>query len=128
MSVVFLMTGNCTLGSTRQDKDGNVIEHKPAQFTADDAGSCVAVGLLDPETMKPVGPVDSVYGDWDATGYLGKALELLSPGRKTNIPDLKSMVQNLWKVDRIDICEHCQDYLNCRDCIAQEWKEQIEDD
>ena len=51
MSVVFLMTGNCTLGRTRQDKDGNVIEHKPAQFTADDAGSCVAVGLLDPETM-----------------------------------------------------------------------------
>ena len=126
MSMIFLAKGTCTLGMSKTDKDGNIVKSMPAQFTIDDAGGSVVVGVLDPETMKPVGPVDSVYGDWDAAGYLGKALELLSPGRKTNIPDLKSMAQNLLKVDRTDICEHCQDYPNCRDCIVQEWKDEID--
>lgn len=99
MSVVFLMTGNCTLGRTRKDKDGNIIEHHPAQFTADDAGSCVAVGLLDPETMKPVEPVSGIYGDWDAAAYLEEALKLLKPKRKVNIPDFKYLIQSIIKHD-----------------------------
>ncbi len=126
MSMVFLMTGNCTLGRTRQDKDGNVIEHKPAQFTADDAGSCVAVGLLDPETMKPVGPVSGIYGDWDAAAYLEEVLKLLNPKRKVNIPDFKYLIQSIIKHDGVDICDHCCKFYKCSDCIIKEWKEEME--
>ena len=86
------------------------------------------VGKLDLETMKPTEPVENVYGDWDAASYLAKALELLKPGRRVNIPDIKSMVQNLWKDAGIDICEHCHDYYNCRDCIVNEWKEEAENE
>ena len=126
MSMVFLMTGNCTLGITRQDKDGNVIEHKPAQFTADDAGNCVAVGLLDPETMKPVEPVSGIYGDWDAAAYLEEVLKLLNPKRKVNIPDFKYLIQSIIKHDGVDICDHCSNFYKCSDCIIKEWKEEIE--
>ena len=77
MSVIFLAKGTCTLGINRTDKDGNVIEYTPAQFTMDDTGGSVAVGLLDPETMQPAGPVEGIFGDWNAAGYLEYALELL---------------------------------------------------
>lgn len=126
--MIFLAKGTCTMGMTKKDKDGNIVESTNAQFTADDNGATVVVGKLDPETMKPVEPVDSVYGDWDAAGYLAKALELLKPSRKVNIPDLKSMVQRLWSVDRIDLCDYCRDFHVCRDCIVNEWKEEQEDD
>ena len=126
MSMVFLMTGNCTLGITRQDKDGNVIEHKPAQFTADDAGSCVAVGLLDPETMQPVGPVSGIHGDWDAAGYLEEALKLLKPRRRLNIQDIKAIVQAAYQEDGNDLlCDYCKS-MNCCNCIIKEWKEDLE--
>ena len=126
MSIVFLMTGNCTLGRTMQDKDGNVIEHTPAQFTQDDVGGCVAVGLLDPETMQPVGPVSGIYGDWDAVAYLEEALKLLKPKRKVNIPDFKHIIQSLIKHDGVDICADCYNFDKCSDCIIKDWKEEME--
>ena len=121
MSVVFLMTGDCTLGRTTQDQDGNVIKHTPAQFTTDDSGSCVAVGLLDPETMQPVEPVTGIYGNWDA-----EALKLLSPKRKVNIPDLKYIIQSMIRHDGVDICDNCYDFYKCSDCIIKDWKEEME--
>ena len=128
MSMIFLAKGTCTMGRTQTDKDGNVVSSTPAQFTADDTGGSVVVGVLDPETMKPVEPVETVYGDWDAAGYLAKALELLKPGRRINIPDFQMLVQNLWKDAGIDICDHCHNFYNCRDCIVNEWKEEAEDE
>lgn len=122
MSVIFLAKGTCTMGRTTRDKDGNIVESTPAQFSFDDKGGNVVIGKLDPETMKPVEPVDAVYGDWDAAGYLAAVLEQLKPGRKVNIPDFKSMIQRLWSVDRIDLCDYC------RDCIVNQWKEEQEDD
>lgn len=128
MSMIFLVKGTCSMGVTKTDKDGNIVESMPAQFTASDDGGSVVVGKLDPETMKPVEPVESIYGDWDAAGYLAKVLELLKPRRQANIPDFKSMVQNLWRNEGVDICEHCYNFYNCRDCIVNEWKGELEND
>ena len=126
MSVVFLMTGNSTLGYTKQDKNGNIVESTPAQFTTDDVGSCVAVGMLDPETMQPVEPVDGIFGDWDAAGYLEEALKLLNPKRRVNIPDLKAIVQAAYQEDGNDLlCDYCKS-MNCHDCIIKDWKEEME--
>ena len=128
MSIIFLAKGTCTMGITTRDKDGNIVESKPAQFTYDDHGGSVVVGELDPETMKPAEPVDNVYGDWDAAGYLAKVLELMNPRRGVNIPDLKAIVQRAYKEDGNDlICDYCHDF-KCRDCIVNEWKEAAEDD
>ena len=126
MNAVFLMKGNCTLGRTRKDKDGNIIEHIPAQFTADDAGSCVAVGLLNPQTMQPIEPVSGLYGDWDAAAYLEEALKLLNPKRNVNIPDFKHLIQSIIKHDGVDICDHCYNFYKCSDCIVKDWKEEME--
>lgn len=127
MSIVFLMKGVCTLGRTKTDKDGNVIESTPAQFTADDAGGSIAVGVLNPKTMQPAGPVSGIFGDWDAAGYMAEALKLLRPNRSVNIPDLKAIVQAAYREDGNDLlCDYCKS-MNCRDCIVREWKEDDSD-
>ena len=126
MSIVYLMKGTAHLGRTTRDKDGNIIEHTPAQFTTDNAGGSVAVGLLNPETLIPAGPASGIYGDWDAAGYLAAALELLKPGRKINIPDFKAIIQAAYREDGNDlVCDYCQS-PNCCDCIVKEWKEELE--
>lgn len=128
MSMIFLATGTCTLGVTKRDKDGNIIESTPARFTWDDTGGSIAIGEMDPKTKEINEESVSIFGDWDAAGYLAEALEQLKPRRKTNIPDFKTMVQNLWKDDRVDICDHCRGNYHCTNCIVNEWKEEQEND
>jgi len=126
MSAVFLIKGTCTLGRSKIDKDGNVVESTPAQFTTDDAGGSVAVGLLDPKTMQPIGPVSGIFGDWDAAGYMKEALKLLRPNRTVNIPDLKAIVQTAYQEDGNDLlCDYCKS-INCHSCIIKEWKDELE--
>lgn len=122
MSIVFLAKGTTTLGRTQTDKDGNVVSHTPAQFTIDATGGSVAIGELDPETMKPKGAVTGIYADWDAAAYLAAVLELLKPERTINIPDLRAMIMAAIK-DGADLCSYCerQGYY-CRDCIIREWE------
>ena len=128
MSMIFLAKGTCTLGMNKTDKDGNIVESTPAQFKWDDTGGSIAIGAMDPKTKEIDEESVSIFGDWDAAGYLQEALELLKPGRKVNIPDLKSMVQRLWTVDHVDLCDYCRDFHNCPNCVVNEWKEEAEDD
>jgi len=126
VNAVFLIKGTCTLGITRTDQEGNIVEDTPARFTIDDAGGSVAVGLLDPKTMKPAEPVSAIFGDWDAAGYLGEALNLLKPRRSANIPDFKAIIQAAYRQDGNDlVCDYCQS-LNCPNCIVREWKDECE--
>lgn len=125
MSVIILATGHAHLGRNTVDKDGNVIESTPAHFEFAPDGPCVAVGELDPKTMV-VKDGASIYGDWDAAGYLKEAMDRLKPRRQINIPDLKSIIQKAYTEDGNDlVCDYCQG-LNCRDCIVKEWKEEVE--
>lgn len=126
MSVFFMARGTCKMGICKRDKDGNIVESTPAQFTFDGTGGSVAIGALDPETMQPSGTIEHLYGDWDAAGYLAKALELLKPNRQINIPDFKAMFQAAYK-DGTDLCDHCRSLsLSCEDCVVKEWKEEAE--
>ena len=125
MSMVFLATGTCTLGRTQTDRDGNVVESTPAQFTMDNAGGSVAVGLLNPDTLQPSEPVTGIFGDWDAAGYLVEALKLLNPARKVNIPDLEAIVKKAYQEDGNDLlCDYCES-RHCPDCIIREWKDEV---
>lgn len=124
MSLVLLGLGTTTLGRTKRDENGNIVSQSPAQWEADPSGSSVIVAELDPETMRTKG-VLSVFGDWAAAGYLARALELLQPNRPTNIPDIKGIIQRATKDGNGDIlCSYCTS-INCRDCIINEWKEEI---
>lgn len=123
MSFIFLATGHTHLGMNKRDKDGNVTESIPAHFEFADGGPCVAVGELDPDTMA-VKDGTSIFGDWDAAGYLKEAMERLKPNRPANIPDFKSIILAALK-DGTDVCDYCP-VLNCRDCIVKEWKEEVE--
>lgn len=124
MSIFFIGRGSCHLGRTTRDKDGNIVESTPAQFTFDDAGGSVAMGVLDPETMQPSGTVEYLYGDYDAAGYLAKVLELLKPRRQVNIPDLEAIVKEAYAEGNDLICDYCKK-LNCPDCIVREWKDEV---
>lgn len=125
MSVIFLATGHTHLGMNKVDKDGNVTESTPAHFEFAPDGPCVAVGELDPKTME-VKDNPSIFGDWDAAGYLEEAMERLQPRRRANIPDFKAIIQRAYMEDGNDlVCDYCQG-LNCRDCIVREWKEEAE--
>ena len=125
MSVIFLAKGHAHMGITERDKDGNVIKSTPAHFEYADNGPCVAVGELDPETMKVKGDVD-LYGDWDAAGYLAETMKRLNPARQVNIPDFKAIVRDAIK-DGYDFCDYCQS-INCTNCIVNEWKEEMREE
>lgn len=124
MSMIFLATGHTHLGMNKRDKDGNITETVPAHFEFAPDGPCVAVGELDPKTMTPKdGP--SIYGNWDAAGYLADALELIKPSRPVNIPDFKAIIQKAYTEDGNDlVCDYCSGY-NCGNCIVREWKEDL---
>lgn len=124
MSIVFLAKGVCNLGITNVDQEGNVRETTPAQFVADDNGGSIVVGILDPETMKPIEPISGIFGDYDAAGYLSEALKLLKPRRRINIPDLKAIIQKAYREDGNDLlCDYCQSWY-CQDCIVREWRDE----
>lgn len=126
MSMIFLATGTVTLGMTKRDKDGNVASSTSARFTWDDNGGSIAIGEMDPKTKEINEESVSIFGDWDAAGYLAEALELIKPRRQTNIPDFKSIIQKAYTEDGNDlVCDYCQS-CNCRDCIVKEWKEEVE--
>lgn len=125
MNVVFLAKGTCTLGMTKRDKDGNVTTSESAQFNFDGTGGSVAVGEMDPETNVIDTESVSIFGDWDAAGYLAEALKLLQPRRSVNLPNLKAIVQAAYCEDGNDLlCDYCNE-LNCPNCIIQEWKEEL---
>lgn len=125
MSAIFLIKGTCHLGRTQRDKTGKIVSQTPAQFTADKDGGSIAVGELDLETMTPKEATTSIYGDWDAAGYLEKALVMLQPGRTVNIPDVKAIVQAAYQEDGNDLlCDYCKSN-NCHGCIVREWKDEV---
>ena len=123
MSIIFLGTGHCRLGFTERDKDGNITKEKPAHFEFADGGPCVAIGTVDPDT-EMLSTITDIFGDWDAAGYLTRAMEHLKPTRPVNIPDFAAIIQAAIK-DGVVICDFCQG-LNCHDCAVEEWKENAE--
>lgn len=126
MSMIFLATGTVTLGMTKRDKDGNVVSSTPARFTWDDKGGSIAIGYMDDKTKEINEESVSIFGDWDAAGYLKEAMDRLKPRRQINIPDFKAIIQKAYTEDGNDlVCDYCQG-LNCRDCIVREWKEEVE--
>jgi len=126
MSMIFLAKGTCTLGMNHVDKDGNVTSSTSAQFDFDDAGGSIAVGEMDPDTNEIDAETVSIFGDWDAAGYLAEALKLLNPKRKVNIPDFKHLIQSLIRHDGVDICDNCYNFYKCSDCVINDWKEEME--
>lgn len=121
MGIISIGVGTCTLGRRQVDRDGNVVSETPAKFEVDPAGSCVAIVPLNQDTMEPDGPAE-IFGDWQAGDYLARVLELIHPNRQINVPNLEAMIRRA-AMDGLDLCEYCEDYYMCRDCIVKEWKE-----
>ena len=121
MGMICIGVGTCTLGRRQTDKDGRVISETPARWEPNTAGECVAVWPVNPDTMQQTGAAE-IFGDYDAAGYLAKALELLHQNRRINIPNLEFMIRRA-AMDQMDICDYCQNPYMCRDCIVKEWKE-----
>lgn len=130
MSVIIIATGTVTLGGTTLDKDGNVVSKTDAQFTEDNEGGSVIVYKANPDTMEPEdGTEPAVFGDWQATEYLAKALELINPKRGTNIPDFKGIFKaalpDLPSYIIENMCTDCGQFFNCGgECILKEWVEE----
>ena len=122
MSIIFLATGDVTLGKNKRDKDGNVTEQSGATFEEKDSGCCVVVGKLNPDTMQPEGDI-SVFGEYQASGYLAETLQRLNPSRQLDIPDIKEIFKRAAE-DGVDPCDYCPSFLHCRDCIVTRWKEE----
>ena len=62
----------------------------------------MVIGKLNPDTMEQIGDAD-VFGDFNASGYLNKALKLLNPQRDIDIPNFKAIVCSLLH-DNIKSC------------------------
>ena len=121
MGIISIGVGTCTLGRRQLDKDGNVVKETPASWEADPEGGSVAIVPLNPDTMEPDGAAE-IYGDWQATSYLARVVELIHPNRQINVPDLEAMIRRA-NMDGLDLCEYCPDPYMCQDCIVKGWKE-----
>ena len=121
MGIISIGVGTCTMGRRQTDRDGKVVSETPAQWVVDLAGGSVAIVPLNPDTMEPDGAAE-IYGDWQASSYLARVVELIHPNRQINVPELATMVRAANK-DGLDLCEYCPDPYMCRDCIVKEWKE-----
>ena len=125
--MVFLAKGTFMLGRKTRDRDGNIVEDIAPMFTASEDGGSVAVGILDDETMNPVGPAE-LFGDFQPWQYLSYALKLLNPKRRGNIPDFEGMVKKHAKVNGRTYCifeDDCE-AQHCKDCIVREWMDDDE--
>lgn len=125
MSALFIGRGNCHLGMTKRNSEGDVVEHTDAKWEPNPEGGCVAICDMDPEKMEAVGAAE-VFGDWDAAHFLARVLEKLGPGRPINVPDFQKILAGY--VDdtgeRDIFCEYCERRgYDCRDCIVTEWME-----
>lgn len=130
--MLYVGRGDVTMGRTTTDGEGNVVKQLPAQYEEKDDGACVVIGEVNTETGE-LGPVTSIYGDWQAAEYLGDVLSRIGKTRPINIPDFKAMVQKAekdrsWGTDNI-FCEKCRETgnMSCRFCIVNEWKEEVSD-
>jgi len=131
MSALFMAVGTCTLGQREVDKDGNVVKETQAKFEPDPKGGCVIVGRIKftDDGMEQDGPAD-VFGDWDAGGYLRKALEVIKPSRRHNLPDFERIVKGMVAESSDKDCpffEHCSSMF-CRDCVVNQWIEEVTDE
>ena len=125
MGLIGIGVGTAHMGSITTGPHNEVLSVTPARWEMDPAGGCVAIWPLNPETMEPDGPAE-IFGDWDAAGYLARALELLKPTRQINVPDLEAMIRAAHK-DGFDVCNYCPDF-RCNDCIVNRWKGDPDDE
>ena len=72
MCMIFLAKGVCHLVRTQRDKDGNIVESTPAEFIWNKDGGSIAIGHMDPKSKEIYEETVSIFGDWDAAGYIEK--------------------------------------------------------
>ena len=123
MGAIFIGRGDCHLGRTKKDAEGNVVEQTGARWEPNNVGGCVAICDMDPDKMEPTGPAE-VFGDWDAAHFLPRVLEKLGPGRSQNVPDFQRILaQYIGETGEKDLfCDYCERQgYDCRDCIVTEW-------
>ena len=113
MSIICIAKGTATIGLTTRGADGQIISQTPARWEHD------------PETEEQEAPA-RIYGDWQASEYLGDILAELKPRRKVNLPDFPAIVRAAM-ADGVDICVYCQSF-DCNECIVNEWKSERSDE
>lgn len=129
MGAIFIGRGDCHLGMTKTDADGNVVEQTGAKWEPNAEGGCVAICEMDTDKMEPAGAAE-VFGDWDAAHFLARVLEKLGPGRPVNVPDFRGILKRAMcdGADEDFFCEYCRKYgYDCRDCIVTEWKDDLKE-
>ena len=125
MSIICIAKGTATIGLMTRGADGQIISQTPARWEHDPDGGCVALWTMNPETEEQEAPA-RIYGDWQASEYLGDVLAELKPRRKVNLPDFKAIVRAAM-ADGMDICVYCQSF-GCNECIVNEWKNERNDE
>lgn len=123
-TMVFLVKGHAYMGRRARDAAGNIYIDEPAHFDFDDEGGAVAVGTINTATMEiQEDPAPTPYGDFEPSAYLAKALELLAPSRRGDIPDFEGMIKKQAKSYGDPQCpffDEC-DRPYCKDCIVGQW-------
>lgn len=127
-TMVFLVKGHAFMGRRSRDTAGNINIDEPAHFDFDDEGGAVGVGIINTATMEiQEDPAPTAYGDYEPSAYLAKALELLAPSRRGDIPDFEGMIKKQAKSYGDPQCpffEECE-RPHCQDCIVGRWVDEV---
>lgn len=117
--IICIARGTATLGRFKQNADGTTTKESDAQWEPSPNGGSVGIFKMDADTNKVLGPVE-LFGDWQASDYLARVLELLGPGRANDLPPLKHIIRKMDE-DGVDVCDYCGGLL-CSDCVVKAWR------
>lgn len=123
MSIICIAKGTATIGLTTRGADGQIISQTPARWEHDPDGGCVALWTMNPETEEQEAPA-RIYGDWQASEYLGDVLAELKPRRKVNLPDFPAIVRAAM-ADGMDICVYVAVKLSDGEVTAQDARQTV---
>lgn len=126
--IVCIGRGTATLAQYKIHEDGTKTLETKANWQPSQGGGSIAIFKMDADTNKVTTSAE-VFGDWQAVEYLGRVLELLGPGRRTNLPPLESIIKSMTEGTFFTECpllEHCPAEI-CADCIVQEWIEEAKE-
>ena len=121
-TTILIERGVYHIGISLRDKDGNIVSGSEPEWIPDKNGGTVIICACDSE-REPAGKAD-IFATWETLQIMQKLHEKLglTDPRDSNIPDFIRIYKKAL-ADHVDLCDYCDDLIDCGLCIFREARE-----